>query len=137
MKATNTQSKAKHTQAPSIYRLIYVIALIAAMLLIMLSLSNGYAGEKTPVITIHARRYKFVPAEITVAAGKPVKLIFVSDDVGHGISVDGLFSDLNIIPGKPQVVVITPSKAGDFTGECSRYCGSGHERMTFLVHVVE
>lgn len=137
MKAPDAQSKARHDQAPALYRLIYVNLLIAAIVLIMWSPWNGYAREKTPVITIHARRYKFVPPEITVTAGKPVKLIFVSDDVGHGISVDGLFSDLNIIPGKPKVVVITPSKAGDFTGECSRYCGPGHERMTFLVHVVE
>lgn len=137
MKAPATQSKAKHNQVSTLFKLIHVNALMVAMFVIVLPPPDGYAGEQTPVITIHAKRYEFVPAEITVAAGKPVKLVFVADDVGHGISVDGLFSDLNILPGKPTAVVITPSKAGDFAGECSRYCGSGHERMKFVVHVVE
>lgn len=127
----------KCSQAAKVFRLVCVNVLIAAMAVIMLPTMNGYAGGKVPVITIHAKRYEFVPAEITITAGEPVKLVFIADDVAHGMSVDGLLSDLNIDPGKPTAVVITPSKIGDFAGECSRYCGAGHERMKFVIHVLE
>jgi hypothetical protein len=63
----------------------------------------GYAGEDPPVITIHAKRNEFVPAEITLTAGKPVKLVFVADDAAHGISVDGLLSDLRMIRVNEQL----------------------------------
>ncbi len=137
MKAPGTGLKTKWSQTSKLFKLIYASALIAAMAVILLPTTNGYAGEDTPVITIHAKRYEFVPAEITLTVGKPVKLIFIADDVKHGISIEGLLSDLDIDPGEPAAIVVTPSKVGDLAGECSRYCGAGHERMHFVVHVVQ
>lgn len=118
-------------------RLIYFSALIVALAALISPVMHGYTQEDSPVITIHAKRYEFVPSEITVTAGKPVRLVFITDDVAHGIAIDGLLQDRNIEPGKPETVTITPSKTGDFPGVCSRYCGEGHERMKFLVHVVQ
>jgi cytochrome c oxidase subunit 2 len=137
VRAPGTQPITGYSQASKLFRLIYAGALIAAIAVILLPTTNGFAGEDTPVVTIHARRYEFVPSEITISAGKPVKLVFIADDVAHGISVADLLSDVDIDPGEPSAVVITPSKAGDFAGECSRYCGAGHERMKFLIHVVQ
>lgn len=133
MKATRT----RRGNALKISRLVYFSALIAAVAALISPTMQGYTQDDMPVITVHAKRYEFVPAEITLTAGKPVKLVFITDDVAHGIAIDGLLPDRNIEPGRPETVTITPSKAGDFSGECSRYCGEGHERMKFLVHVVE
>ena len=87
-------------------------------------------------ITIHARRFAFVPDEITVHVGQPVRLVFISDDVPHAISVEGLSIDLPITR-KPRAVVITPAKIAELTGMCSRYCGSGHDEMRLTIHIVE
>lgn len=137
MRAPDTQSISGYSQASKVFRLIYASALIAAITIILLPTTSGYAGEETPVITIHAKRYEFVPSEIIITAGKPVKLIFIADDVAHGIAIDGLLPGRAINPGEPEVVTITPSTTGDFSGECSLYCGAGHERMKFLTHVVQ
>jgi cytochrome c oxidase subunit II len=130
-------SRTKSGSASKISRPAYCSALIVAMAVLMFPAIHGYTQDDTPAITIHAKRYEFVPAEITLTAGKPVKLIFIADDVAHGIAIEGLLPDRDINPGKPETVILTPSKAGDFPGECSLYCGAGHERMKFLVHVVE
>jgi cytochrome c oxidase subunit 2 len=112
---------------------VWAVAMAAAILLTV----HGYTEEEMPVITIHAQRYQFAPSEITLTAGKPVKLVFIADDVAHGIAIDGLLPDRNINPGEPEAVILTPSTAGDFSGECSLYCGSGHERMKLSVHVIK
>lgn len=137
MKVLHAKLGAKHGRVPKLFRLSRASVFIIAVVAVVLSATDGHAEKKISTITIHAKRYQFVPAEITLTVGKPVRLVFIADDIAHGIAVDGLLSDLNINPGQPTVVVITPSKIGDFAGRCSRYCGVGHERMKFLVHVVE
>jgi cytochrome c oxidase subunit 2 len=89
-----------------------------------------------PVITIHAMRYRFEPAEITLKQGEMVRLIFIADDAPHGITVKGLGLDLELPKHQAREKVLTPPTVGDFAGECSRYCGNGHDRMTFAVHVL-
>lgn len=133
MKALGTRPES----ASKIGRLVHWSALIIALAALISPTVHGSAQDDTPVITIHAKRYEFVPAEIRVTAGKPVRLVFIADDVAHGIAIDGLLPDRNIEPGKPESVTITPSAAGDYSGVCSRYCGAGHDRMKFLVHVVQ
>ena len=34
-------------------------------------------------------------------------------------------------------VTITPSSVGNFKGECGHFCGIGHGKMKFTVHVTE
>lgn len=93
------------------------------------------ADNTVQTITIHAVRYAFDPAEVTVERGQTVRLVFIADDVPHGIAIDDLGIDVDLPKHKAQSFTITPSVAGDFEGECSKYCGTGHSDMTFVVHV--
>ena len=93
------------------------------------------ADSGVPTITVHAMRYEFDPAEIVVQRGQTVRLIFIADDVPHGIAIDDLGVDVELPKRKAQTVMITPSVVGDFEGVCSKYCGTGHNDMTFTVHV--
>jgi len=96
----------------------------------------GQSVVKPRVITIHAARFEFKPSAITLHVGERTKLIFVSDDVDHGISVDGLPIDIEIHKGLPGSIVITPEKVAELTGMCSIYCGPGHSQMLLTIHVV-
>ena len=86
-------------------------------------------------LEITAQRFFFTPNEITVKKGQPVILIFKSLDVGHGLSVPGLHIDLKVKPLGTAELQFTPEKAGDFRGHCSMYCGPGHGKMLFTIHV--
>jgi cytochrome c oxidase subunit II len=101
----------------------------------LLSIGGATADTATPILTIHAVRYRFAPAEITLKKGQPVRLVFIADDVAHGISIPGLGVDVPLPKHKAQSVIVIPGTPGDFDGKCSKYCGTGHSDMTLLVHV--
>ncbi len=87
-------------------------------------------------LSIHARKFEFVPAEITLTKGQTVKLEFTSNDVHHSLVVKALGINGDMEKGKVTEVVITPDQTGDFDGKCGHFCGIGHSKMHFVVHVV-
>jgi cytochrome c oxidase subunit 2 len=111
-------------------------AFAAAFLAFALAVPAGYA-QKVHTITVHARRYAFAPAEITLHQGETVKLKLISDDVAHGLAVKDLGIRADMPKGKPVEVLVTPEQVGDFAGTCSHFCGMGHGSMSFVVHVVD
>ena len=97
----------------------------------------GIAQEAQRTIEIHAHRYAFSPADITIKKGETVRLRLVSDDVVHSLLIKGLSVDQTITKGRPAEVTLTGKQAGDFQGQCGHFCGSGHGKMLFTVHVTE
>ena len=93
------------------------------------------AEDSAQTIEVHAKRFAFDPAEITVKSGEPVDLHIVSDDVTHSLVVKGLGIDATVSKFHPADVAFTAKNPGDFAGRCGHFCGSGHGRMTFVIHV--
>lgn len=98
----------------------------------------GDSATQQPVktITIHAKKYEFMPAEITLKKGETVKLELTSDDVRHSLEVKALGINGDMQKGKITDVTVTPEQTGDFKGKCGHFCGMGHDKMHFVVHVV-
>ena len=88
-------------------------------------------------IQIQAKKFKFEPGEITLKKDQPIKLELTSDDVEHSLVVPGLGIHGIMKKGKTTDVMVTPSVTGDFKGKCGKFCGLGHGKMHFIVHVVE
>jgi len=88
-------------------------------------------------IEITAKRFTFEPAEITVEQGEPVVLELKSVDVTHGLRIRELHVDVKVNKGATTEASFTPTSVGDFVAHCSVFCGSGHGKMTFTVHVVK
>ena len=95
------------------------------------------AQEAARTIEIHAKRFSFEPAEITIKKGETVTLALTSDDVQHSLVVEDLGVKGAMIKGQVTKVTITPTKAGNFQGKCGRFCGIGHGSMKFVVHVTD
>jgi cytochrome c oxidase subunit II len=93
------------------------------------------AQEAARTIEIHAKRFSFSPAEITIKKGEAVKLVITSDDVTHSLLIPDLHVNATTQKDHPAEVTITPEKVGDFQGKCGHVCGSGHASMKFVVHV--
>jgi cytochrome c oxidase subunit 2 len=102
----------------------------------MLLSALAVQGQSAPVIEIHAKRYAFVPAEITLKKGQTVRLELVSDDVIHSLVIDGLHLRVRMPAGQKVEATVTPEQTGDFKGKCGVFCGSGHGKMLLTVHVV-
>jgi cytochrome c oxidase subunit 2 len=100
-------------------------------------LHTGSAQAAGQTIEIHARRYDFSPAEITLKKGETTTIKLFSDDVTHSLVVKELGINKEVSKGHPEEVTVTPDKTGDFRGKCGRFCGSGHGSMALTVHVQE
>jgi cytochrome c oxidase subunit II len=94
-----------------------------------------HAQEQPRVIEIHAKRFSFTPAEITITKGETVTLSLTSDDATHGLSIPELGVNTAITKGKITKVEVTPQQAGTFEGRCNNFCGVGHGSMVFSVQV--
>ena len=99
--------------------------------------SRFLAQQPTRTIEIHARRFEFDPSEITLKKGETVTLRLISDDVPHSLAVHDLKINQEIKKDHPAEITVTPDSTGDFHGQCGRFCGSGHGKMKFTVHVTE
>lgn len=112
-------------------------AFLALALVLTLFAQHTVSAQSAPQrIEIHAKRYTFQPAEITVKKGETVTLALTSEDVAHSLVIEGLHVNATITKGHTTQVTITPTAVGDFDGRCGRFCGSGHGHMKFVVHVV-
>jgi cytochrome c oxidase subunit 2 len=95
------------------------------------------AADEPRKIEVVAKRFAYVPAEITLKKGEPVVLVLSSDDVTHGVKFPELNLKTEIPKGGTTELPFTPTKTGDFVGHCSHFCGSGHGSMTLTIHVTE
>jgi cytochrome c oxidase subunit 2 len=88
-------------------------------------------------IEIMAKRFEFTPASITLKKGEPVVIVLKSVDVPHGLRFRGLGLDLRAKKGQTSELSFTPTRTGEFAGQCSVFCGSGHGQMKLTLHIVE
>ena len=54
----------------------------------------------------------------------------------HSLVIPGLHFNEVMKVGETDLVTITPAETGDFKGICGKFCGEGHLKMVFTVHVV-
>jgi cytochrome c oxidase subunit II len=116
-------------------RISQLLSALTALCFIMPLGSGPLAEGSARVIEIHAHRFAFDPAEITVKKGETVQLHLISDDVTHSLLIPDLGFNETASKGHPGDATLTPKNDGDFKGRCGKFCGSGHGRMLFTVHV--
>jgi cytochrome c oxidase subunit 2 len=124
---------------PSIVKRAVFASTLLLVALPALAQNSTSTSTAPPVrtIQIQAKKFKFEPAEITLKKDQPVKLELTSDDVEHSLVVPGLGIHGIMKKGKTTDVMLTPKDTGDFKGKCGKFCGLGHGKMHFVVHVVE
>jgi cytochrome c oxidase subunit 2 len=108
---------------------------LLAILCLFLTTWHSHGQDTPRTIEVHAKRFSFSPAEITITKGEKVTLILTTEDVAHSLAIPSLHVNKEITKGHPATVEVSSDKAGDFAGKCGRFCGSGHGSMLFMVHV--
>ena len=68
---------------------------------------------------------------------KTYRLHISSMDWQHGLSIQPVNINLQIVPGYEMVLNITPDTAGEFGVVCNEYCGIGHHSMLGRIYVKE
>lgn len=113
-------------------------SLFSAVLLVGIAFSYYSRAQGAPQrVEIVAQRFRFTPGEITLKKGVPIVLVLTSKDVNHGLKFKELNLNIMIKKGQINEVPFTPEQAGNFVGQCSSFCGSGHGSMKLMLHVTE
>ena len=103
---------------------------------LLLAVVGTWAQALEPrVIAIRARKFEFLPAEVTLKAGEPVVFELTTEDVHMGFDAPELGLNADILPGRTTRVPFTPRKPGSYEFVCDVFCGSGHEEMSGVIKV--
>ena len=78
---------------------------------------------------IDARQFAYSPSELKVNAGDMVTIELISNDVVHGLYVDGYNVSVEADPGQTATLSFTAEKAGSFRFRCNVTCGAMHPFM--------
>ena len=78
---------------------------------------------------IDARQYAYSPSELKVNAGDTVTIQVVSNDVVHGLYVDGYDVSVEADPGQTTTLTFVANKPGSFRFRCNVTCGAMHPFM--------
>ncbi len=75
--------------------------------------------------------------ELHVPAGRPIKLVMISQDVIHDLYVPAFRIHQDVLPGKYTYAWFEATKTGKYRIYCGQYCGTQHSEMTGFVYVME
>jgi cytochrome c oxidase subunit 2 len=110
---------------------------LASIFLSANTTSSRAQGPEPKVIEIHAKKFAYEPAEITLHKGETYKLHLTSDDSPHSLRINALNLNAKMKIGEFNDVLFTPDQVGDFKADCGVYCGAGHKTMSMTVHVIQ
>ncbi|RMF60836.1 MAG: cytochrome C oxidase subunit II [Calditrichaeota bacterium] len=67
---------------------------------------------------------------LKLKVGQTYRLHISSVDLQHGLSLQPMNMNFQILPGYDHVLTITPTTKGTFSIICNEFCGIGHHLMT-------
>jgi cytochrome c oxidase subunit II len=85
-------------------------------------------------VYLQANQFAFRPV-LQLQRGETYRLLVSSTDVQHGLSLQPVNLNFQVLPGYLYVIEITPDQTGEFPIVCNEYCGLGHHLMTGLIVV--
>jgi cytochrome c oxidase subunit 2 len=75
--------------------------------------------------------------EIRLPIDEEVEFLLESRDVIHSFWIPALAGKVDMIPGRRTRLLLSPTRTGQFRGQCAEYCGASHAFMSFAVLVQE
>jgi len=73
--------------------------------------------------------------ELHLPLGRTTRVSLGSADVVHSFWVPNIAQKIDLIPGRINLLDLTPTRAGWFRGQCAEFCGAQHAHMAFDVKV--
>jgi cytochrome c oxidase subunit II len=84
-----------------------------------------------------ARMWKFEPEDVMVPTGSTVDIYASTADVTHGLILLGTNLNLMVVPGVVNYARVHFDRPGVHQLLCHEFCGTGHDRMTARLRVVD
>ena len=97
--------------------------------------SRAAGGER--VVEIAVKKFEYIPPEVTLKKGEPVRLELTSLDRLHGFDLPDLGIRADVKPDETVTLHLVPQKSGQFVFHCDIFCGDGHEDLQGVITVTE
>lgn len=125
---------------------------LAVLLVYGLSLLPNWTSAEEPGLRVHVRAEQFwwrfgyelpdgtvleTANELHLPNDATVEFVLTSTDVIHSFWIPALGGKMDAIPGRTNVLRLTPTKVGTYRGVCAEFCGPSHTFMAFPVVVHE
>lgn len=125
---------------------IFPTVVLAALLVFGLRLMPGTGAAMEPALRIHVTGEQFwwrviyetadggrveTANQIRLPLGQDVELHLTAQDVIHSFWIPPLGGKLDMIPGRTNILHLSPDEAGTFRGVCAEFCGMSHALMAF------
>jgi len=75
--------------------------------------------------------------QLHVPVGRPVRVIFTSEDVLHDLFIPAFRVKADAVPGRYSAIWFQATKPGEYHLFCAEYCGTRHSGMIGTVYVME
>jgi len=107
-----------------------ILLLSVIFLFLIPFMASGKAGKtEEKFFEISAKRFEYTPQKIRVKRGDRVTIRLISEDVTHGLYLDGYGLETSAHPGSDGSLTFTADRTGRFTFRCSMTCGEFHPFM--------
>lgn len=73
--------------------------------------------------------------ELRLPVDRPARIELQAADVIHSFWIPNLSGKLDMIPGRTNLLYVTPTRTGSFRGQCGEFCGLQHAQMALAVQV--
>jgi cytochrome c oxidase subunit II len=80
-------------------------------------------------IYLMGQMWRWYPV-LKLSQGQTYRLHVSALDIQHGLSLQPMNMNFQILPGYDHVLTITPTSSGEFSIICNEFCGIGHHLMT-------
>lgn len=125
---------------------------LAILLVFGLSLLPSWTSADTPDLRVNVRAEQFwwrlgyelpngsvveTANELHLPNDATVEFVLTSTDVIHSFWIPALGGKMDAIPGRTNLLRLTPTKVGTYRGVCAEFCGPSHALMAFPVTVHE
>lgn len=117
MKTSRTRTR----KLPKVIRSLVIGYWLLAMI------SPAFADER--LFEIKAKKFSYTPNIIKVNKLDLVRIRLISEDVTHGLFIDGYGLNASAHPGQDGSLTFVADKTGRFSFRCSVTCGEFHPYM--------
>ena len=108
---------------------LLLLCAMAGLVVAFAPLPALYAAPQERTFRIDARQFAYSPSELQVNPGDTVTIQLVSNDVVHGLYVDGYGVSVEADPGQTATLTFIANKPGSFRFRCNVTCGAMHPFM--------
>jgi heme/copper-type cytochrome/quinol oxidase subunit 2 len=93
------------------------------------------AGQPPEDLTVKGTIAK--PPVVYLPVGEPIRFNTQAQDVIHSFYVREFLFKRDAFPDHVNTFDLTITKAGDYGGQCTEYCGLAHQAMRFTIRAVD